>query len=67
MPQMQSFKQAMNAISNPNEFVKQALANNPQVNQLINMANGDPQKAFYDLCAKKGVNPQEFINVMTQM
>ena len=43
------------------------MQNNPrvqEVNDLINKAGGDPEKAFRDLCAEKGVDPEEIISIL---
>ena len=48
-------------MSNPQGMVQQMLQKNPQVNSLIQMANGNPEKAFRDLAQKMNVDADEFI------
>lgn len=58
-------KQAMNmaqAASNPNAMVQRLLSQNPQVQQLIQQAGGDPQKAFYTLAQQMGVDPEQILS-----
>ena len=58
-------KQAMNMMqtaANPNAMVNQLLQQNPQVQQLIQQAGGDPKKAFYTLAQQMGVDPDAFIS-----
>lgn len=57
-------KQAMNmaqAAANPNAMVQRLLSQNPQVQQLIQQAGGDPKKAFYSLAQQMGVDPEQIL------
>ena len=57
-------KQAMNmaqAAANPNAMVQRLLSQNPQVQQLIQQAGGDPKKAFYTLAQQMGVDPEQIL------
>lgn len=69
-PQMGAIKQMMNMVrgaQNPQAMMNQMLTSNPQMKQvmdIINEAGGDPQKAFYDLAKKRGVNPQDILDMM---
>ena len=43
------------------------LKNNSKIqeaNDLVNQAGGDPEKAFRDLCAQKGINPDDIIALL---
>lgn len=52
------------AMSNPQAMIQQAMQNNPQINSLIQAANGDPEKAFRDMAKQMNVNPEEIINLL---
>lgn len=57
-------KQAMNmaqAAANPNAMVQRLLSQNPQVQQLIQQAGGDPKRAFYTLAQQMGVDPEQIL------
>ena len=69
-PKMMQLKQIMNAVrtsQNPNEMINTFLMNNPDmknVMQTINQFGGDPQKAFYGMAEKMGVNPQDVLDML---
>ena len=50
-------------LSNPQAAAQEMLSKNPQLRSLIEAA-GSPEKAFRDLAAKMGVNPDEVINML---
>ena len=50
--------------SNPAAVVQNMAAQNPQVQQAIRMAGGDPKAAFYALARQKGVNPDDILNML---
>ena len=57
---MQMYK----ASANPQAFIQQMMANNPQaanITNLINSHGGDAKAAFYDLAKQKGIDPDEFL------
>ena len=57
----------VNAAQNPQAMISQLMNNNPQMKPVmdaINAAGGDPQKAFYDMAKKRGVNPQDILDMM---
>ena len=63
----QQVKQAWNnlkALSNPQQVINQALQNNPQIQQLLQLSNGNPEQAFYALAKQKGVNPNDILNLL---
>lgn len=44
---------------------QQIIMNNPQINEVIKMCNGqNPKDVFYSLCKQKGVNPDDILNQM---
>lgn len=49
------------SMSNPQAMVQQMLQKNPQVNSLLQAANGNYEKAFRDLAQKMNVDADEFI------
>lgn len=51
-------------MANPQAWVQSMLQKNPQVNSLIQAANGDPEKAFRDLARQLNVDPEEIIQAM---
>ena len=67
---MQKVKQMIgmvNGAQNPQAMMNQLFMNNPQFKQvmdLIQSADGDPQKAFYDLAQQKGINPQDVLDML---
>lgn len=69
-PNMQQLKQMYNTLrsaGNPQALFMQMMQNNPQMQQVMNLVKqngGDAKKAFYDLAAQKGVNPDDVINML---
>ena len=69
-PMLNQIKNMMSMISgaqNPQAMMNQLMMNNPQLKQamdLIKQAGGDPKSAFYALAEKKGVNPDDIINLI---
>lgn len=56
--------QTINAVrtaANPNAMIQQLLNQNPQVQQMIQQAGGDPKKAFYNLAQQMGIDPEQFL------
>lgn len=49
---------------NPQAMVESMAANNPQIQQAIQQAGGDPKKAFYNMAQQMGVDPQEVLKMM---
>lgn len=47
-----------NIMQDPNTIIK----NNPQLQTILAMYNGDAKTAFYSLCKQKGVNPETILN-----
>ena len=57
---MQMFK----AANNPQAFIQQMMANNPQATNAMNLIQqygGDAKAAFYALAKQKGIDPEEFL------
>lgn len=60
---MQMFKLS----PNPQAFIQQVMANNPQAAnalQLIQTHGGDARAAFYDLARQKGIDPEAFLKLI---
>lgn len=51
-------------MTNPQAWMQQMLQKNPQVNSLIQAANGDPEKAFRDLAKQLNIDPEEIIKAL---
>ena len=53
------------AASNPQAFIQQMMANNPnqaaQIMSLLQQNGNDPKAAFYSLAKQKGIDPDEFL------
>lgn len=62
--QVKQMAQTLKATSNPQAFANQMMANNPQVQQIINQYGGDPKTAFYKYAEAKNINPDEIINLL---
>jgi len=50
--------------SNPKAMIESMASNNPQIQQAIQQAGGDPRKAFYAMAQQMGVDPEEILNMM---
>lgn len=49
--------------ANPNYIIQQMLAQNPEINTLLQQANGDPRQAFYNLAQQRGINPNDILGM----
>ncbi len=45
-------------MKNPNEILKE----NPQLQNILNMYNGNAKQAFYDMCRQRGVDPESILS-----
>ena len=54
--------------NNPYETFIKLAGNNPQMQPIINAIRqgSNPKQIFDEICQKRGVNPQEFINNITK-
>ena len=51
--------------SNPQQFIQNAIAQNPQVNMLIQQyGGGDPKAAFYEYARRNGKDPNLVLNML---
>lgn len=61
----QNLLSALQRSQNPKEFIESTIANNPQVNDLIQAyGNGDARTAFYSLAQAKGQDPEKIIQAL---
>jgi len=51
-------------MKNPQLMIQQMLQKNPQVNSLIQAANGNPEKAFRDLAKQMNVDAEQIIQAL---
>ena len=58
--------QTMKNSSNPQELMQQLVNSNPQFKQLMDVINssGDPQKLFYAMAQKQGVDPESILSLL---
>ena len=49
--------------ANPNYIIQQMLTQNPEINTLLQQANGDPRQAFYNLAQQRGINPNDILGM----
>ena len=62
---LQMWKTMKNS-SNPQELMQQLVNSNPQFKQLMDVVNssGDPQKLFYAMAQKQGVDPESILSLL---
>ena len=53
-------------MKNPQVMIQQMLQKNPQVNSLIQAANGNPEKAFRDLAKQMNVDAEQIIQALKE-
>lgn len=67
-PQMQQLKGMMNMVknsSNSNVMIQQLIQSNPQLAQVSQLIQGkNPETVFRDMCKQRGIDPDEFINML---
>ena len=51
-------------LNNPQQVINQAIQNNPQIKQLLQLSNGDYKQAFYNLAQQKGIDPDYILNML---
>lgn len=64
---MQNIKNTIDMIKaakNPAALAQTMVQKNPQVQQMIQEAGGDPKKAFYNAAKQKGVDPDEVLKML---
>ena len=67
-PALAQFRQTAQLLrGNPQALLNRFMGNTPQMQEaqrLIQSAGGDARKAFYDLAAQKGVDPEEILSAL---
>ena len=67
MQQIRNMKAMLQGSSNPMAVFQSLAQMNPQINQLLQMCQGqNPKDIFYAQCKQIGINPDEFINMIKQ-
>ena len=54
----------LKTISNPQQALNDMIQGNPQLQQIVQMSNGDPKQAFYSLAEQKGIDPEYILNML---
>ena len=62
MPQIKNMMQMLRG--NPQAAVNQLIQRNPQLANVIKENGGDPQKAFYALANRMGVDPDDVLGML---
>ena len=65
--QFKQMTQSFQAVNNPQAAFGMVLQNNPyypQAMELVEKAGGDPMKAYRELCAQMGVDPNFLRNLV---
>lgn len=62
--QIKQMAQTLKATNNPQAFANQMMANNPQVQQIINQYGGDPRTAFYKYAEANNIDPNEILKML---
>lgn len=56
--------QLVKSAKDPRATMNQIIHNSPQIREVMEMAGNDPKTAFYKLAEKKGVNPDDILNIL---
>lgn len=63
--QVKNMMRQMQSMKNPNIAINQIIQQNPQMNQVMQMCQGqNPKQVFYSMCKQQGVDPEQFINML---
>ena len=67
MGQIQSLYQTMMGANNPMQAFQQLAMRNPNMQPIMQALNGgaNPQQVFNSLCQQRGIDPQEFLRMIT--
>lgn len=49
---------------NPQALINNMMAQNPQINGILNQYNGDSKAAFYGLAQQRGINPNAILKML---
>lgn len=70
MSQLQQIKSMMNLVQsspNPRAMFGNLMVQNPQVQNAMNIINqygGDGQRAFYETCKQRGIDPNQILSML---
>ena len=63
--QIKFMMKQMQTLQNPNIAIQQMAQSNPQIQQVMQMCQGqNPKDIFYSMCKQRGVDPNEIINML---
>ena len=65
MSQVKQMYRNFKALQNPQEFVNNAINQNPELKQILTECNGDYRSAFYNYANQMGVDGDKFINALS--
>ena len=54
------------SMTNPQTMIEQILKKNPQINSLIQAADGNPEKAFRDMAKQMNIDADEIIKALKE-
>lgn len=64
--QIKSMMNMMRNSGNPQAMMQSLMSQNPQMKQIVDMVNqsgGDPQKLFYEEAKKRGIDPNQILDM----
>lgn len=58
-------KNMLKIANNPEQALMNMAQNNPQLQEVINMCNGqNPKDVFYQKCSQMGIDPNQILGMM---
>lgn len=63
-PNLSSMVKMFKSLTNPQAFIQNAVQSNPALKSALEMANGNPEKAFRDMARKMNVDADEIIKML---
>ena len=61
---IRSMIQNFKMLSNPQQYVQQAVQNNPQLQSILQASNGNYEQAFRNMAKQMNVDPDEIIQML---
>lgn len=63
--QVKGLMSQLNMMKNPQGTIQQMAQSNPQLNQVLQMCQGrNPKDVFYSVCQQRGIDPEQFIQML---
>lgn len=63
--QIKNMMSQMRMVQNPQMAFQQMAQQNPQMQQILQMCQGqNPKDLFYSLCKQRGIDPEQFLNML---